>query len=51
MKGTKYKSHYMALKKWVFDAVKEKKVTRSKKQTEQVSGNVFLDIACDENLF
>jgi hypothetical protein len=25
MKGTKYTSHYMALRKWVFDAVKEKK--------------------------
>lgn len=25
MKGTKYKSHYLALRKWVFDAIKEKK--------------------------
>jgi hypothetical protein len=25
MKGYKYKSHYLALKKWVFEAVKEKK--------------------------
>lgn len=25
MKGTKYKSHYLALRKWVFDAVKEHK--------------------------
>jgi len=25
MKGTKYTSHYMALRKWVFNAVKEKK--------------------------
>jgi len=25
MKGTKYTSHYMAMRKWVFDAVKEKK--------------------------
>ena len=24
MKGTSYKSHYMAMRKWVFDAVKEK---------------------------
>ena len=39
MKGYKAKSHYLALRKWVFDAVKEKR-TRQKPQ-----GNVFDDWA------
>lgn len=29
MKGTKYKSHYLALKKWVYTAVKEQKQRRN----------------------
>ena len=33
MKGTKYKSHYMAMRKWVFDALREK--TQKKPTTEQ----------------
>lgn len=33
MKGTKYKSHNLALRKWVFDAVREK--TQKKPVTEQ----------------
>ena len=32
MKGTKYKSHYLALKKWVYDAVKEQKQRSQKIQ-------------------
>ena len=30
-KGTKYKSHYMALRRWVYDAVKEKKAKKGRK--------------------
>lgn len=33
MKGAKYKSHYLALKKWVFDAIKGKKINIIKKNT------------------
>ena len=36
MKGTKYKSHYLALRKWVFDAVKEAK---KRKEQNQNSGS------------
>ena len=32
MKGTKYKSHYLALRKWVYEAVKERK---PKKMTDE----------------
>lgn len=37
MKGTKYKSHYLAMRKWVFEAVKEKAkrgATQSPKQQQ-----------------
>ena len=36
MKGAKYKSHYLALRKWVFDAVKE---TKQRKERNQNSGS------------
>ena len=32
MKGTKYKSHYLALRKWVFDAVREKQQKKPVKE-------------------
>lgn len=39
MKGVKYKSHYLAIKKWVFDAIREKKQNngfiKQKKQTPE----------------
>lgn len=36
MKGAKYKSHYLALRKWVFDAVKE---TKQRKERNQNAGS------------
>lgn len=36
MKGTKYKSHYLALKKWVFEALEEK-ADKSKKSAQPKS--------------
>ena len=30
-KGNKYKSHYMALRRWVYDAVKEKRAKKGRK--------------------
>lgn len=41
MKGTKYKSHNLALRKWVFDAVKEKK---NKKQGKQSTTDFYDDM-------
>lgn len=39
MKGVKYKSHYLAIKKWVFDAIREKKqkngFIKQKKETPE----------------
>ncbi len=44
MKGTKYKSHYMAIRKWVVDAVKRK----NNKNTNIQNENVFFDILRNE---
>ena len=37
MKGVKYKSHYLALKKWVYDAVKEQKQRSQKIQPAKLN--------------
>ena len=40
MKGYKAKNHNLCIRKWVFDALKER--DQKKKPTEQISGNRFL---------
>lgn len=47
MKGTKYKNHNLALRKWVFDALKEKKGKQGYEQhqyTKQQLNNLYDDI-------
>ena len=62
--GKKYKSHYLVLKRWVFDAVKEREIKQkeleqrearamqkaqsSKPSAYSQSGNIFFDLAIDE---
>lgn len=48
-KGYKSKSHYLAIRRWVIDAVERPSAQPSK--AARTSGNPFLDIAKDENLF
>lgn len=47
MKGVKYKSHYLAMRKWVFDAVKEKIQRAVNKQYIKPKQQTALDIASD----
>lgn len=61
--GKKYKSHYMAMRRWVFDALKEKAIKQkelaqrearacgNKPSAYAPSGNPFLDIAREEGIF
>lgn len=49
-KGYKSKSHYLAIRRWVIDAVENRPAIPSANAT-RASGNPFLDIAKDENLF
>lgn len=65
--GKKYKSHNLALRRWVFDALREKEIKQKElEQREaraaaysstkpsaysQQSGNVFLEIGKDEGIF
>lgn len=64
--GKKYKSHYLVLKRWVFDAVKEREIKQkeleqrearalqkeqsSKPSAYSQSGNIFYDLAIEEDL-
>ena len=50
-KGYKSKSHYLAIRRWVIDAVKDRDKAQPKSQVSRASSNPFLDIAKDENLF
>lgn len=43
MKGTKYKSHYLAILKWVVNAVEEQK-TKSRSTKATTSGNMFTEL-------
>ena len=43
MKGTKYKSHYLALRKWVFDALKEKEQKSSGKREDHLTTDIDYD--------
>lgn len=43
MKGTKYKSHYLALRKWVFDALKEKEQKSSGKKEDHLTTDIDYD--------
>lgn len=61
--GKKYKSHYMAMRRWVFDALKEKQIKQKELEQREAranskkpsayaqSGNPFLDIAREEGIF
>ena len=40
MKGAKYKSHYLALRKWVFDALKEKDRKTSGKKDDHLTNDI-----------
>ena len=55
MKGAKYKSHNLALRKWVFDAVKQKKTTASNKfviqESEQRQREIEDDLAFIEQAY
>lgn len=62
--GKKYKSHYLSIKRWVFDALKEKALKQkeleqrearavamsNKPSAYSTSGNPFLDLARDEGI-
>lgn len=62
--GKKYKSHYMAMRRWVFDALKEKAIKQKELEQREAravamsnkpsayssSGNPFLDLARDEGI-
>lgn len=58
LKGYKAKSHYLALKKWVFNAIKENELKEQEIQqrqrringNQQKGDNVFLEIAKEEGL-
>ena len=52
-KGYKSKSHNLAIRRWVIDAVKQQGEKQQKPQSKSTNtgGNVFLEIAKDENLF
>lgn len=41
MKGAKYKSHYLAIKKWVVDAVKERKQPKTSRAAKVVEQPVY----------
>lgn len=50
MKGTKYKSHYLALRKWVFDALDEKKTKETKqKETGSFDTDDFFEAAVERS--
>lgn len=61
--GKKYKSHYMTMRRWVFDALKEKQIKQKELEQREAranskkpsayaqSGNPFLDIAREEGIF
>ena len=48
MKGTKYKSHYLAMRKWVFNAVEEKEQKSAKTNDKSKSMWETLNEAFDE---
>ena len=50
MKGYKAKSHYLAIRKWVIDAVRERKKNKPTYQSKPKGNNVFLDMLESEDL-
>ena len=45
MKGAKYKSHYLALKKWVFDAIsKNNKFENQRQYSKEETNNIFTNV-------
>ena len=52
MKGTKYTSHYLALKKWVFNALKERESKKTSDGQKEIpkGDNIFLQMAQEEGL-